>query len=68
MSHDERLISMVSDNTRPTLTSNIFLFDFSFQVCKELWVCANGTVTSLEGGIEEYKRLVLKELADAAAK
>ncbi|KAG4078968.1 hypothetical protein HA402_010920 [Bradysia odoriphaga] len=37
-------------------------------VCKELWVCANGTVTSLEGGIEEYKRLVLKELADAAAK
>lgn len=37
-------------------------------VCKELWVCANGTVTSLDGGIEEYKRLVLKELADAAAK
>jgi len=37
-------------------------------VCKELWVCANGTVTSLEGGIEEYKRLVLKELAEAAAK
>lgn len=37
-------------------------------VCKELWVCADGGVTSLEGGIEEYKRLVLKELADAAAK
>lgn len=37
-------------------------------VCQELWVCANGTVTSLEGGIEEYKKLVLKELAEAAAK
>lgn len=37
-------------------------------VCKELWVCADGTITSLEGGIEEYKRLVLKELADTAAK
>lgn len=31
-------------------------------------MCGNGTVSSLEGGIEEYKKLVLKELADAAAK
>ncbi len=45
-----------------------FHVNLPFQVCKELWVCANGTVTSLEGGIEEYKKLVLKELADAAAK
>lgn len=37
-------------------------------VCKELWVCADGTITSLEGGIEEYKRLVLKELSDTATK
>lgn len=36
-------------------------------VCKELWVCGNGTVKSIEGGIDEYKKIVLKELAEAAA-
>jgi len=34
-------------------------------VCQELWVCGNQTVRSVEGGIDEYKRLVLKELAEA---
>jgi len=32
-------------------------------VCKELWVVSGGKVTSLEGGIDEYKDLVQKELA-----
>lgn len=36
-------------------------------VCKELWVCGNGTVQSIEGGFDEYRRLVLKELEAAAA-
>lgn len=36
-------------------------------VCQELWVCGDRTVRSVEGGIDEYKKLVLKELADAAA-
>lgn len=36
-------------------------------VCKELWVCGDGTVKSVEGGIDEYKKLVLKELAEANA-
>lgn len=36
-------------------------------VCKELWVCGNRTVTSIEGGIDEYKKIVLRELAEAAA-
>ncbi|BFZ23443.1 hypothetical protein BsWGS_26482 [Bradybaena similaris] len=31
-------------------------------ICKELWVVSGGKVTSLEGGIDEYKRLVLMEL------
>lgn len=31
-------------------------------VCKELWVCGNGTVTNIEGGIESYKQIVLAEL------
>ncbi|OQR76399.1 ATP-binding cassette sub-family F member 3-like [Tropilaelaps mercedesae] len=33
-------------------------------VCRELWVCAKGTVTSVEGGFEEYRRMVQKELED----
>ncbi|XP_050412288.1 ATP-binding cassette sub-family F member 3 isoform X1 [Patella vulgata] len=33
------------------------------KICKELWVVANGTVTSLEGGIDEYKKIVEAELA-----
>ena len=32
-------------------------------ICSELWVCANGTVRSLEGGIDAYKKLVQDELA-----
>ncbi len=32
-------------------------------ICKELWVCGNGTVKSLEGGFEEYRRIVERELA-----
>lgn len=35
-------------------------------VCKELWVCGNGTVKSIEGGFDEYRRLVLKELEEAS--
>ncbi|KAH9504419.1 ATP-binding cassette sub- F member 3 [Bulinus truncatus] len=31
-------------------------------ICKELWVVQSGIVTSLEGGIDEYKRLVQIEL------
>jgi len=34
-------------------------------VCKELWVCSNGTVQSLEGGFDEYKVIVRREI-DAA--
>lgn len=36
-------------------------------VCKELWVCANGSVKSMEGGFDEYRRLVEQEI-DAAGK
>lgn len=35
-------------------------------VCKELWVCGNGTVQGIEGGFDEYRRIVLKELEDAS--
>lgn len=31
-------------------------------VCKELWCCKNGTVKCLEGGFDEYKRLIHQEL------
>ncbi|KAM7355059.1 ATP-binding cassette sub-family F member 3 [Cochliomyia hominivorax] len=31
-------------------------------VCKELWVCGNRTVRAIEGGLEEYKREVYKEI------
>lgn len=34
-------------------------------VCKELWVCGNGTVTNIEGGIDCYKQIVLDELNEA---
>lgn len=34
-------------------------------VCKELWVCGNGTVTNIEGGIDCYKQIVLAELNEA---
>lgn len=36
-------------------------------VCKELWVCGNGTVQSIDGGFDEYRRIVLKELEAASA-
>ncbi|GFN91712.1 ATP-binding cassette sub-family f member 3-like [Plakobranchus ocellatus] len=32
------------------------------KICKELWVVSGGSVTSLEGGIDEYKRIVQSEL------
>ncbi len=32
-------------------------------ICTELWVVQKGHVTSLEGGIDEYKRIVQAELA-----
>jgi ATP-binding cassette subfamily F protein 3 len=32
-------------------------------ICKELWVCGNETVKSLEGGFDEYKKIVEAELA-----
>ncbi|XP_067140613.1 ATP-binding cassette sub-family F member 3 [Centruroides vittatus] len=32
-------------------------------VCKELWVCSNGSVTSISGGFSQYRRLVEQELA-----
>lgn len=31
-------------------------------VCKELWVCGEGTVKSIEGGFDEYRKIVEKEL------
>jgi ATP-binding cassette, subfamily F, member 3 len=35
-------------------------------VCSEIWVCADHRVTRIEGGIEEYKKLVEQELAASA--
>ncbi|KAK9873180.1 hypothetical protein WA026_021413 [Henosepilachna vigintioctopunctata] len=31
-------------------------------VCKELWICGNGSVKSIEGGFDEYRRIVEQEL------
>lgn len=31
-------------------------------VCKELWVCGNRNVRAIDGGLEEYKREVYKEI------
>lgn len=31
-------------------------------VCKELWVCGNGNVQAMEGGINQYKQEVLREI------
>lgn len=31
-------------------------------VCKELWVCGNDVVRSIEGGFDEYRRLVERDL------
>lgn len=32
-------------------------------VCKELWVVRDRTVTTLEGGLDEYKKQIYKLLA-----
>jgi len=37
-------------------------------VCKELWVCGGGDVKSIEGGFDEYRKIVEKELAEAQSK
>nr|CAD7438052.1 unnamed protein product [Timema bartmani] len=37
-------------------------------VCKELWVCGGGSVHSIEGGFDEYRRIVEQELLEAASK
>ncbi|XP_038215567.1 ATP-binding cassette sub-family F member 3 [Zerene cesonia] len=31
-------------------------------VCKELWVCGGGSVKSIEGGFDEYRKIVEREL------
>lgn len=31
-------------------------------VCKELWICGSGSVSSIEGGFDEYRKIVEKEL------
>lgn len=36
-------------------------------VCKELWVCGGGTVRSIEGGIDEYRKIIEREIEAAAA-
>lgn len=36
-------------------------------VCKELWVCGNESVASIEGGFDEYRKIVEQEL-EAASK
>ncbi|XP_018564615.1 ATP-binding cassette sub-family F member 3 [Anoplophora glabripennis] len=35
-------------------------------VCNELWICGNGSVKSIEGGFDEYRRIVEEELESAA--
>ncbi|KAL1381094.1 hypothetical protein quinque_006538 [Culex quinquefasciatus] len=36
-------------------------------ICKELWVCGGGTVRTVEGGFDEYRKIVERELEAAAA-
>ncbi len=31
-------------------------------VCKELWLCRNGSIKSIEGGYEQYRKLIEEEL------
>jgi ATP-binding cassette, subfamily F, member 3 len=31
-------------------------------VCKELWVCGGGTIQSIDGGFDEYRKIVEREL------
>ncbi|GBN40450.1 ATP-binding cassette sub-family F member 3 [Araneus ventricosus] len=35
-------------------------------VCQELWVCRNGTVSTISGGFAQYRKLVEEELAAQA--
>ena len=37
-------------------------------ICKELWVCGNGTVKSIDGGFDEYRRIIEAEIEAAASK
>lgn len=37
-------------------------------VCKELWVCGCGSVQSIEGGFDEYRKVVERELLEAQSK
>lgn len=37
-------------------------------VCKELWICGGGTVASIEGGFDEYRKIVERELLEAQTK
>jgi ATP-binding cassette subfamily F protein 3 len=37
-------------------------------VCKELWVCGDKKVQSIEGGFDEYRRIVERELEAQANK
>ncbi|RXM29296.1 ATP-binding cassette sub-family F member 3 [Acipenser ruthenus] len=30
-------------------------------VCKELWVCENGTVRRIDGGFDEYREILQEE-------
>lgn len=36
------------------------------KVCRELWVCGKGTVKSIEGGFDEYRKIVERELAEVS--
>jgi len=31
-------------------------------VCKELWVCGGGKIQSIDGGFNEYRKIVESEL------
>jgi ATP-binding cassette subfamily F protein 3 len=31
-------------------------------VCKELWLCRDGSVKSIEGGYEAYRKIIEEEL------
>lgn len=35
-------------------------------VCNELWICGGGSVKSIEGGFDEYRKIVEQELEAAA--
>jgi len=31
-------------------------------VMQELWLCGNGTIKSIEGGLKEYRKRILAEI------